>query len=137
MFLKKLNRMFPFRGQGFLLVLAIIIATIQHINKANPQGDKIDKLDAGLKTVKEYLPPNANLTLKMPDGAGADLYILWCYLLAPRYCSVDPKEHMDTALTILNINVSDSIEQGIMKNRKTICSSNDGVYKYYVTCNNR
>jgi|GEM_PF-6945617 len=120
-----------------LLLAAIVVATKWHVNKDNAQGDKIDKLDAGLKEVKAHLPPGSSFKLKMPEGIPSDIYILWGYLLAPRYCSISPKENYDTVLTICNMNVTDSALHSITDHRKMICNSEDGQYKYFLTCNDR
>ncbi len=58
-----------------LLLAAIVVATKWHVNKDNAQGDKIDKLDAGLKEVKAHLPAGSSFKLKMPEGIPSDIYI--------------------------------------------------------------
>ncbi len=133
----KLNSWFPFRGQGFLILIAIVIATVQHANKTTEQGNNIEKLAAGMKGIKEHLPPNSSITLKMPEGAPDAGYMWWRYILAPRYCSIHPKEKLDTVLAILNINANDSVAGSVTGNRKIIYSSNDGQFKYFLTCNNK
>jgi hypothetical protein len=120
-----------------LLVMAIAFAAFQHTNKKNEQGDRIDRLATGLKEVEKYLPPNASVTLKMPESAPPESYMLWRFLLAPRYCSIHPRERFDTVLAIINVNANDSVIHSIVDDRKVICSSNDGQYKYFLTCNHR
>jgi len=121
-----------------LLVIAIIIATVQHVNKHNEQGDNIDRLAAGLRDVEKCLPRNSSFTFIIPEtGIPVGGYMIWRYLLAPRYCSISPKEKFDTVLAICNMNTSDSALYSITANRKVICSSNDGLYKYYLTSNNK
>jgi hypothetical protein len=116
-----------------LLMAATAVATKWHVRKDNAQGDKIGRLDAGLKEVKAHIPPGANFSVKMPEGTPPDVYILWAYLMAPRYASMIPKESYDTVLTICTMNVTDSAMHSITDHRKLICSSSDGQYKYFLT----
>src|SRR6185312_10662442 len=112
-----------------LLLLAIVTATKQHVHKSNAQGDRIDQLAAGLKEVEEHLPLNSSFAFKMPEGAPGDVYMLWRYLLAPRYCSIDPKERFDTVFTIFNTNVNDSAVLHLVNTSTVICSNTYGQYK--------
>lgn len=120
-----------------VLVVATVVATRQHINKSNPQGERIEKLAEGLKEVNKYLPPGSNFKFNMPEGAPGDAYMLWRYILAPAYASIHPKEQFDTVLSICNTNISDSLIHALTDNRKVLCTSTDGQYKYYLTCNNK
>lgn len=120
-----------------VLVVAVVAATLQHINKSNPQGDRIEKMADGLKEVKKYLPPGSSFKFNMPEGAPGDAYMLWRYILAPAYASIHPKEQFDTVLSISNMNVSDSAIHALTDNRNVLCTSTDGQYKYYLTCKNK
>ncbi len=120
-----------------VLIVAVIAAARKHINKSNPQGERIEKMADGLKEVRKYLPPNSSFKFNMPEGAPGDGYILWRYILAPAYASIHPKESFDSVLSICNMNISDSAIHSLTDNRKVLSSSTDGQYKYYLTCNNR
>jgi len=121
----------------FVLVVAVVAATQMHLHKKSEQGDRITKLAAGLEEVERFLPPNTSLTLKIPEVAPPESYMQWRFLLAPRYCSIQPKEHFDTVLALLNTNASDSAQHSVTDGRRIISYSTDGQYKYYLTCNNK
>ncbi len=127
--------------KGFFVVVvmvwAVIAATKQHVHKDNAQGARINKMAAGLAPVMAYLPADASFSFKMPEGAPGDAYMIWRYLMAPRYASIDAAEQFDTTLSILNMNASDSLVHAIETNTRVIASGNDGQYKYYLTSNKR
>ncbi len=118
-----------------LLLLAVITATALHVTKNDPQGERIDNIAVGLKGVEAHLPPSSSFRITLPEGAPWDAYMVWQFLLTPRYCSIVAKERFDTVLTIFNANVKDSMINNLTAKNKVIYSESAGDYKYYITCN--
>jgi len=123
----------------FLLVIAVVAATLLHAAKIKGETDDIDRTASGLRGIEKVLPTNAHITIQMLGVP--DYTWLYCrYLLVPRYCDYyrpGQTEKIDTLIAITNVNATDSLVRTITSNRKLIWEGSDPQAKYYLTCNSR
>ncbi len=116
-----------------LVIVAIGIAALLHRYKARHQSTEIDVIQKGLQSLVRYLPLSASFTYK-PEGVSTDVYLYGRYILAPRYLSINYKEHFDTVLSVCPHNVADTIVTRILGNRRLLGQSKDEHYAYFLTC---
>src|SRR4051794_37772961 len=103
------------------LLIAVIAASVLHQRKSSESNEEknIDDLAEGLKGIESLLPVTTDFSLRLAP-ANTTAY-LWCrYLLAPRYCSMDPKDNYDTVLSVCDIGKADSMAAGFTGNSKII-----------------
>jgi hypothetical protein len=116
-----------------LVIVAIGIAALLHRYKARHQSTEIDQIQQGLYPLMRYLPPSASFTYK-PEGVSTDVYLYGRFILAPRYLSINYKEHFDTVLSVCPYNVADTTVTRIIGNRKLLGQNRDDHYAYFLTC---
>lgn len=116
-----------------ILLVAIGIACMMHKYKADQQFIDIDLINKGLSGIIQYLPPSSSFTYKA-EGVSTDVYLHSRFLLAPRYLSINYKEHFDTVLSISPYNAPDTVVAGITGSRKLIWQNKDDHFAYFLTC---
>ena len=115
------------------MIVVIAIAAILHRYKGQHQSTEIDQIQKGLQSLVVYLPRSASFTYKS-EGVSTDVYLHARFLLAPRYLSINYKEHFDTVLSVCPSNVADTTVERIIGNRNLLGQNKDSHYIYILTC---
>lgn len=117
-----------------VLLAGIITATLLHTHKSDGSNEEknIGEISEGLKAIQRDIPPATPLTLR-PISVPTEV-VLWCrYVMAPNYCSLNPKEKPDTVLYVCNINSTDSAIQNAIGTQSVIIRNKTANYQYILT----
>lgn len=116
-----------------LIVLALMAGTLLHRRQQDKNAIDIDRIAVALTGLDKLVPKETNI--KINPIQLSNTVALWSrYILAPRFCSLDPDDKIDTVLTICKTATADSIVNRITENKRLLWRNEDDQFRYFLTC---
>jgi hypothetical protein len=105
-----------------ILVFFVVFVSVSFANKAADTTVGIDYMKRDFGELNEVLPAGANISVAYKDVDSASFintFMLFRYILTPRYVSIDPKE-FDTVFTFFGREPSAAGLHAVIDNRKVL-----------------
>gem|GEM_PF-4631386 len=111
------------------ILISLTIATSVYLVEAYHSDSEFDKMEVALKGAQQILK-GSKISLAA-QGINDEAKIALTYALAPTVVYND--REMDTSIHLLNVRVSDSEKNVLLKNRNIIWQSRDDEYQYVIS----